>query len=156
MDLPPFSRPPSSRSTYGSSPYGGNPYATAPYPPTRKLPILVGLLAVLVALVGIFLLFVGLFGLLWGLGILHIYAGGLSNSVVGSLVIAGAFYFILGIVLLAVARGLWDTEAWALYTTAVVVVLLFVWAWLPPTDLFTVVLWGLLLAYLIAVRKHFA
>lgn len=140
---------------YGGSSYPPPSYAPQPSP-VHRLPILVGILAILIGIVGVFVLLIGLLALLWGLGIIHFLAVGISNNVVSSLVVAGGIYFVLGMILLVVARGLWDTESWALYLTGFVAVVLTIWAALPPTDYLGLILGILLIVYLVAVRQHFA
>lgn len=137
--------------------FGGIPigYTYAPSPQQRNLPLLVGILAILIGIVGILVLLVGLFALLVGLGVLGPKYAVLTGSLFGSVVILGVYYFILGIVMVAIARGLWDQEIWALYTLGLVVVLELVGSVLD-FDLFLIIVFGLLLVYLVAVREHFS
>ena len=134
-----------------------SPYGTTTYPPynsRRTLPILVAILAIVIGIVGVFVLLAGLFMLLAGL---DLAIGGrfplLGRGYFPNLVLAGGFYFILGAVEIATARGLWDLEAWALWLTAIIVFLLMVGSFFVSTLLFLLFL--VLFIYLLAVRKHF-
>lgn len=133
-----------------SASYG---YAAAP-PPRRTLPVLVGILAILIALVGIVVTILGLLVLLYGLGVVGHGYDLLHGIPVSFLVIFGAIYFIFGVVMIAVARGLWDLESWALWTTGVVVFIELVNSVLND-EIVLALIFVLLFVYLLAVRHHF-
>ena len=130
-------------------------YADAPGPRSvRPLPILVGILAILIGLVGIVVVLVGTLILLSGLGLLgpgYVLVGGIPK---GYVVLFGAIYFITGIVMLSVARGLWDLESWALWTTGIIVGIELASA-LITVDLLLIIVFLFLLVYLVSVRHHF-
>lgn len=127
--------------------------STPPYQ-TRRRPLGVAVLAVLIGLFG-------LLTLLGGLLLLVGVAAGALPSIpllfgVGGLT-AGAIFFIIGLVLLAVAYGLWDLRMWAL--ALAVLVLIFYLVVYGVAGAFVSVgflLSLLLLVYLIAVRRHFS
>lgn len=145
--------PPTSRQT------GYSTYAPPPRP--RGLPILVGILAVLIGIVGIIVL---LAGLLVILAYYHVIAASyvlVEGTLFGSVVIFGAYFFILGMIMAAVARGLWDQESWALNTLGLVVILELVGGILDyaagdTPAIYLIIVFALLLVYLIAVRHHFS
>jgi hypothetical protein len=120
-----------------------------------ELPILVGILAVLIGLFGVFLIVVGLLILLTGLGILSIPAVATYSAIGGPLVIAGLVTLIFGVIIFAVATGLWDLETWALYLTGIV--LAGVIGWLVYTGSFglSLVIAVVLLVYLVVVSPRF-
>jgi hypothetical protein len=139
--------------------------ATATSTPTRsryqlpssagEFPVLVGLLAVLIGLFGIFFVTVGIVALAAASGVAGWPALAALTPFVGGLNFAGTLTLVFGAVLVMVAAGLWDLEAWALYITGIalggVIVLLaegssFGWS---------LVIAGVLLVYLIAVRDRF-
>ncbi|MDE1837781.1 MAG: hypothetical protein KGJ23_14355 [Euryarchaeota archaeon] len=133
--------------------YGPASGGLSPRPPTRQLPILVGILAILIGIIGFFVLLGGLLLLLAGLGVALGYRF-FGQGAFGSDVLAGGFYFILGIVMLATARGLWDLEFWALVLTILVVSLLLIGSYFVSLFLFIIFL--ILLIYLVLVRRHFS
>lgn len=124
--------------------------------PQHRLPLLVGILAILIGLVGALILIVGLLVLLAGLGIaLSAHAPVYLTGAAGGAVLVGGFYFVLGMIMVATARGLWDLEAWALWVTGIVVFLLLLGSFLIASwVLFVLVL--ILFIYLIGVRRHFS
>lgn len=132
----------------------------ASYPPNYsergKLPILVGILAILVAIVGFIVLLAGLLLLLVAFGVISVgsQAFFLGGLIFDSLVITGAYFFFLGLVMLVVATGLWDTEIWALWVTGAVVVFELIGSLLAGDWLYVLV-FVVLLAYLVGVRHHF-
>lgn len=116
----------------------------------RSLPLGVAILAVLIGLVGLLYLFLGVVVLF-----LHLAASGFlphfGGGVLGALVL-----LVIGIVLLLVARGLWDLELWALVLCILVLGALWVGdllegAWFSLGGLILLVL----LVYLVAVHRHF-
>ncbi len=115
------------------------------------LPLGVAILAVLIGIFGALLLVVGILVLLAiGVGAtagLAIFGGGL---------LGGLLLVLIGAVILAVAKGLWDQELWALVLCLILVGLLVLSDLLRGTILS---LGGLilvvLLIYLVAVHKHF-
>lgn len=119
-----------------------------------KLPILAGILAILIGIVGAIVAIVGLLVLLVGLHFLDASYIFLSGIPVAHEVLFGFLYLLLGIIMLAVARGLWDLESWALWTTGIVVVIELLSSILEY-DLVLILVFGLLLVYLFAVRTHF-
>ncbi len=121
----------------------------APFPP-RSLPLGVAILAILIGLFGFFYLIGGLLLLVLSIGL----AGAHGLFVAGPV---GALFLVLfGVVLLAVAWGLWGRELWALALTALVLILIFLGNLLSGAlvSLSTVVV-VLLLVYLFLVRDHF-
>lgn len=139
----------------GWSAQGSYPPSYAPRPQRLGRPILVSIFAILIGIVGFFVLLAGLLVLLAGLGLLP-GAYAIFHSILGaSLVIVGAVYFVLGIIMLAVARGLWDQEIWALWICGAVIVLELISS-IIEEELLVIVILVLALAYLIGVRKHFS
>ena len=98
-----------------ASPATPYPAAAPPMPPSR--PLGVAILAVLVGLYGVFLILAGIV-VLAGAAVLGSLAGyqfaGLPLFAVGAIV------FILGIVILAAALGLWHLRLWALVLARIV------------------------------------
>lgn len=117
--------------------------------PARRLhrPILVAILAALVILAGALVLIAGL-AVALGLGLL----GGLAFGGVGAIVGAaiGAFIVIVGAIMLIAGLGLWGMRSWAWWLTLIVVLID-----LYFSELFGKIALGLLLVYLIVVRKYF-
>lgn len=120
-----------------------------------ELPILVGILAILVALFGIFLIVVGVLLLFTGLGLLAVPAAAALSPVGGSAVSGGALTLIFGAVLAGVANGLWNLEKWALWITAIVVIVVAGWLVLNASFGVALIIAIAFLIYLVAVRKHF-
>lgn len=117
------------------------------------LPIGVAILAVLIAIAGLVILLAG------ALFILNAY---LTNVVPTSLLIVrsvdpigAAVLMVFGAILLSVATALWRLEAWALWTTIVVLFLAIAYLFFTAsiTVLFVILL-GLFI-YLLTVRHHF-
>jgi hypothetical protein len=116
----------------------------------RSLPLGVAVIAVIIALFGVIYVLFGLLAIL-----LHLALGGFVPHFGGGIV-ADLVIFIVGIVLLVIARGLWETELWALVLCILVVGALWLGdliegAWL---SLGAIVLF-LVLLYLVAVHRHF-
>ena len=124
-----------------------------PTPVRPSLPLGVAVFAILVALGGLLVLVSGI------LFLLNAYLGTAIPSqllIVHQVdVIGAAVLVLLGAVLLGVATALWNQEAWALYTTVVVLFLSLGYLFFTSqiTVLFLVFL--LLFVYLLAVRHHF-
>jgi hypothetical protein len=124
-----------------------------PEPVVRPLPIGVAILAILIGIVGFFFLLVGvlaIFGVLFFHGYL-LFGGGL---------LAALITLIVGIVLLAVAGGLWNQELWALALAILVLVILLAWNLYDflfggPYSILSIVIEAVLLVYLIAVSNRF-
>lgn len=118
------------------------------------LPLGVAVLAILIGLVGFFFLLVGLFAIV-APALLAGYAF-FGPGLVGGLIV-----LILGIVLLAVASGLWNQELWALALAILVLVLLLavnVYHLLEhgSASLLAVLIEVVLIIYLVAVSNHFS
>ena len=120
---------------------------------SSTLPLGVAILAVLVGIVGFLYLLVG------ALLLLHVAAvGGFASfggGTLGSLIV-----LILGLVLLVVARGLWDLELWALALAVLILVLLLaanLYRLLvgPGASLVSILIEVVLLVYLVAVSNRF-
>ena len=117
------------------------------------LPIGVAVLSVLIAIAGLVVLLAG------ALFLLNTY---LANVVPATLLIVqsvdpigAAVLMVFGAILLSVATALWRLEAWALWTTVVVLFLAIAYLFFTAsiTVLFLVLL-GLFI-YLLTVRHHF-
>jgi hypothetical protein len=124
-----------------------NPLAVS----SASLPLGVALLAVLMGIFGLVIVVVGILVLLaFGLGA----ASGLAAF--GGTFLGGLLLTILGIIILAVAKGLWDQELWALVISIIVVgfILLGVLIRGAVVSLEGLIL-VLLLVYLVAVNRHF-
>ena len=127
---------------------------SAPNAPVNTRPLGVALLAVLIGLFGFLVLIAGVLVLV---GV----AAGAFLSVPAFFGTAGltlgVIVFIVGIILLAVAYGLWDLRMWAL-ALAILVLILYLVVYALAGDF---VSWGfiislLLLVYLVAVSRHFS
>ncbi len=123
-------------------------------PPIRPpLPIGVAVLSVLIAIVGVLLLLAG------ALFLLHYYLAAAVPStllIVSSIDVIGAAILVLfGAVLLSVATALWRQEAWALWTTVVVVFLALAYLFFTGSITLLFLLFLVLFIYLITVRHHF-
>ena len=94
----------------------------APYPATivptpRSRPLGVSILAVLVGLYGVFLILAGIV-VLAGAAVLGSLAG--YHFIGLPLFAVGAIVFVLGIIILAAALGLWHLRLWALVLALIV------------------------------------
>lgn len=118
-----------------------------------QLPLGVAILAVLI---GIFGFVVFLVGLLLLLSIAGLTLGGVVvTSVFGTTgAVAGLIIVIIGLVILAVATGLWDQELWAL-VLAIIVLLFYGVAEFFSGNWIGLGIVALLLVYLVAVSGHF-
>jgi len=118
---------------------------------SSTLPLGVAILAVLVGLLGLFITIIGVLVLLAiGLGTAH-FAAAFGVSFIGGLLLT-----IVGIVILAVAKGLWDQELWALVISILAIAFILLGIILQGA-LFSVegIVLVLFVVYLIAVNRHF-
>jgi len=127
------------------------PYS--PYAARRERPLGVAILAVLIGIFGAFLLIGSILLFLFGTAL---YGEGQFLHY-GAPLVAGLILFIVAIILLAVATGLWDLRLWALVVSIIVVGFL----WLGDLVAGQIVTLGslvliLLLVYLVLVRHHFS
>lgn len=124
-----------------------------PTPVRPSLPIGVAILAVLIALSGVVILLAG------ALFLLNSYLGTVVPAtllIVRSVdPIGAAVLVLLGAVLLSVATALWRQEAWALWTTIVVVFVSLAYLFFTASLTVLFVLFLLLFIYLLTVRRHF-
>ena len=114
-------------------------------------PLLVALSAAVIIVIGALTVIVGILAAL-GLGILFGLIGGLGGFLVGAAI--GAVYIIVGGILLIAGLGLWRMRSWAWWLSMLVAVVGLV-ASLNDEGYLGKVLWGFLVVYLIAVRRHF-
>ena len=124
-------------------------YPAYPAAPTRSRPIGVTILAVLTILGGVLLLLLGIVvfafsSLLVGVGLPLGF--GLTGSVLGAIIL------VFGIIWIAVGSGLLNLRPWAWWLAIIVMVLSIVGSIGSPI---TAILPGLILLYLILVRRHF-
>jgi hypothetical protein len=116
------------------------------------LPLGVAILAVLIGLFGFFVIILGLliiFGsavVLGGVGVTSVF--GMSGTIGGIIVL------IIGIIILAVAVGLWNQELWALVLAILVLLFYGVVDFIASSWLGLIIV-VLLLIYLVAVARHF-
>ena len=118
-----------------------------------SLPIGVAVLSVVIAVLGFLLILAG------ALYLLHDY---LETAVPSSLLIVhsvdaigAAILVLFGTILLSVATALWRQEAWALWTTVVVVFLALAYLFFTGSITVLFLLSLLLFIYLLTVRHHF-
>jgi hypothetical protein len=117
-----------------------------------RLPLGVAILAILIGVFGFFVLLVGVLLLVFGTAVT---LGGGSVAVFGTAgAIAGLIITIIGIVILAIASGLWNQELWALALAIIVLLFYGVIEFLAQSWLAVLVV-GALLVYLVAVSSHF-
>jgi hypothetical protein len=122
------------------------------YASIGRLPLGVALLALLIGIFGFFVLLVGALLLVFGTSIAF---GTGSVTVFGTGgALAGLVILIVGIVILAVAAGLWDQELWAL-ALAIIILLFYGIVELLAQSWIAVLLIAALLAYLVIVSSHF-
>jgi hypothetical protein len=125
----------------------------SPTPVRPALPLGVAVLAVLIALAGLVVLVSGL------LFLLNAYLGTAIPSqllIVHQVDIIGAAVLVLlGAVLLGVASALWNQEAWALYTTVVVLFLALGYLFFTSQITVLFLLFLVMFVYLLEVRHHF-
>jgi hypothetical protein len=122
------------------------------YSSIGRLPLGVAILAILIGVFGFFVLLVGVLLLVFGTALA---LGGGSVAVFGTTgAIAGLIFLILGIIILAVASGLWNQELWAL-ALAIIALLFFGVVEFVSGSWLALLIVGALLVYLIAVSRHF-
>ena len=118
-----------------------------------SLPVGVAVLSVLIAIGGLVVLLSGI------LFLLNLYVGTAIPTQILILhevdAIGAAILVLLGAVLIGVATALWNQEAWALYTTVVVLFLALAYLFFTSTITVVFLLFLLLFVYLLAVRHHF-
>ncbi len=124
-------------------------YPTYSAAPTPSRPIGVTILAVLTILGGVLLLLLGIVviafsSLLVGVGLPLGF--GLTGTILGAIVL------IFGVVWIAVGSGLLNLRSWAWWLAIIVMVLSVVGSITVPV---AAILPGLILVYLILVRRHF-
>ena len=121
----------------------------------HERPLGVALLAVIIGLFGALFTIVGLLLMLASafLGVYHPTLDFGFHLLTSSLLVAGLFLLIFGVIMLALASGLWHLEQWALVLSIIVFGILFILDLLSGS--LTAILWGLLLVYLVLVRNHF-
>lgn len=124
-----------------------------PTPVAPSLPIGVGLLAIVIALSGVVILLAG------ALFLLNAYLGTIvppTLLIVRSVdPIGAAILVLLGAILLSVATALWRQEAWALWTTIVVVFVALAYMFFTASITVIFLLFLVLFIYLLTVRHHF-
>lgn len=129
------------------------PPAWEPTSITPPLPIGVAILSVLIAIGAVILLVAG------ALFLLHYYfplAVPQDLLIVSSIDAVGASILVLfGAILLSVATALWRQEAWALWTTVVVVFLALAYLFFTGSITVLFLIFLVLFIYLVTVRHHF-
>jgi len=117
-----------------------------------RLPLGVAILALLVGVFGFLILLGGLLLFVFGTSLT---LGGGSLAVFGTTgTVAGLVFLIIGIIVLAVASGLWNQELWALALAIIVLLFYGVLEFLSQSWLALLIVGGLLV-YLVAVSSHF-
>jgi len=124
-----------------------------PTPVRPSLPVGVAILALLIALSGVVILLAG------SLFLLNSY---LANVVPAELLIlrfidpiGAAVLILLGAIMLSVATALWRQEAWALWTTIVVVFAALAYLFFTASITVLFLIFLVLFIYLLTVRRHF-
>jgi hypothetical protein len=124
-----------------------------PTPVRPSLPIGVAALAIVIAIAGVVILLAG------ALFLLNAYFGTIVPAallIVRSVdPIGAAILILLGAILLSVATALWRQEAWALWTTIVVVFVALAYMFFTASITVIFVLFLILFIYLLTVRHHF-
>jgi len=124
-----------------------------PTPVRPSLPLGVAVLAIVIALAGIVILLAG------ALFLLNAYFGSIVPAallIVASVdPLGAAILILLGAILLSVATALWRQEAWALWTTIVVVFVALADMFFTASITVIFVLFLVLFIYLLTVRHHF-
>jgi hypothetical protein len=130
---------------------------SAPSGTSSSRPLGVAIIAVLIGLFGLLELIVGLLLLIIGAGFALVgHSTEFGVLYFHSILISGLVLFLLGIVLLVVARSLWDLEMWALALALIVLIVLLVLNFASGTYLsLHTILEGILIVYLVAVSRHF-
>jgi hypothetical protein len=117
------------------------------------LPLGVAILAILIGIFGFFVLLVGVLALVFGTGLALTGMGTVTAFGFGG-AIAGLIVFIIGLVILGVAVGLWNQELWALALAVIVLLLYGVIEFLAMSWVALLIV-VFLLVYLFAVSRHF-
>ncbi|MFZ0699109.1 MAG: hypothetical protein WAN74_02815 [Thermoplasmata archaeon] len=136
---------------------------------TPGLPLGVAIIAILVGIVGAFLFVSGIIVILASL--VHTISSGQFATWFGQTLLAGIVTLIFGLILVAVAFGLWDQSLWAYALAVLVLIVSFVFDLGRPiydsranitgnvvaSAVFTVpaIVTLLLLIYLLLVHEHF-
>jgi hypothetical protein len=129
--------------TVSSTSYGSN---------IGGLPLGVAIIAILIGVFGFFVLLAGILLLVFGTAFV---LGGGSLTVFGYTgAVAGLIILILGIVILAVASGLWNQELWALALAIIVLAFYGIVEYLNQAWIALLIV-VLLIVYLVAVSNHF-
>jgi hypothetical protein len=111
--------------------------------------------AILSVLIGIFGFFVIVLGVLILFGTAAALAGfGVTSAFGMTGTIGGLIVLVIGVIILAVAVGLWNQELWALVLAILVLIFYGVVNYLASSWLALIIV-VLLLIYLIAVARHF-
>jgi len=123
-------------------------YPPVPYPQRRRRPIGVTILAILIILAGLFFLLISLAALVLG----TVFLGGFGLAL-------GAVLVILALLTLAAGFGLLGMRPWS-WWLSVIVLVLSILSQVGSYQIGTGSLWGiaipgLILVYLLAVRKYF-
>lgn len=125
------------------------------YRPRHERPLGVALLAAIIGFIGFLFLIVGILAALASFAMGFHYTGmdfGFDR-ISDSLLVVGLIILIFGIIIMALALGLWHLERWALMFSLLVFGILFVLDILN-LDIYAL-FWGLIVVYLILVREHF-
>ena len=129
--------------------------ATAPqYAPPPSRPLGVAILAVLVGLYGVLLILGGLL-VVAGVAVSHYFGVPTGFAGLGSVAL-GLIVFIVGLIILGLALGLWHLRMWALVLTLLFVIFELISYGLAGAFVslgFIVAL--ILFVYLLAVHRHF-
>jgi lysylphosphatidylglycerol synthetase-like protein (DUF2156 family) len=137
----------------GYNPSGVNPYAPSRMP---SRPFGVALLAVLIGIYGVILVLAGV--AIAALSSLFTFQATLEFLSLTGLVL-GLVLFVLGLVFLGVAIGLWHQRLWALILCVVVLGIFLYSALVPWTGISNISIWFvvelILFVYLLAVHRHF-
>jgi hypothetical protein len=116
-----------------------------------RLPLGVAVLSVLIGIFGFFVFLLGLLVALLGVG--YGLAGGETVFGLGG-VAGGLIILLIGIIILAIAYGLWNQELWALVLAIIVLLVYGVIEFVSRSWLGFVIV-AILLIYLVAVSSHF-
>lgn len=136
---------------------------------TPGLPLGVAIIAILVGIVGAFLFVGGLIVML--ASVVHTISSGQFAGWFGNTLLAGIITLVFGIILLAVAFGLWGQELWAFALAVLVLLVSFIFDVGRPiynsraditsgvigSAIFTIpaIVTLVILIYLLLVREHF-
>jgi hypothetical protein len=128
------------------------------YGTRNRLPVGVAILAILIGLFGLIELIAGLLLALIAAGLALVGSSASFGTVFfHSAFLSGILLFLLGIVLLVVARSLWELEMWALALTLLILLVIFA---LDVISGNVLTLWGvvdgILIVYLLAVSGNFS